>query len=754
MATVDKNFKVKNGLVVEGTSGTINGSEIITEDIITGGTQTNIAVTYDAQTKKVSFVAENGVADSSTDDLVEGLSNLYYTDARVESLIKSAINAGTQTNISVVYDTENNQLNFVAENGVADSTTDDLAEGVVNLYFTDQRAVNALAGLYDPTGSAATAESNANTFTTSAINALTTDEIEEGTTNLYFTNQRAIDAVGGSATSTNTPDTVVKRDGSGDFAAGTITADLSGNVAGTLTGNVNVTNGLDVTVGTISGEADAVSIDASAGNLELSSAADIVLTSATDVRLDPTGNAYVGSASAGNRIATQSDLDNLSSGLAWKQSVNVLANANVALTGSTPLSIDSHTVSDGYRVLLIAQSTATENGIYDMAITGGSYTLTRSADSDSNDELIGASVFVMEGTQYANTSWVQSNHYITAFANQDWNQFSGNGTVTAGNGIVVDGLEISIDSGVVATHSYVSDQIDAITTSVIEEGTNLYFTDQRAIDAVVNGAVDTDDIEEGATNLYFTDLRAQTAVATDIADAVAAGDITATPVYAAIDINNVAKQIATTTTVATAGAAVAHSFSKTAYRSAEYLVKVKYGTHTEISKVLLTLDTSDNIAITEYGIVGTNGTLGTVSAAINSGNVELQVTTANDNSTVLVYGTLLAEPQVIVTAASLIAAAGSLESGASGTWSSTNKFLGIGLGPGSSWGYVSTMQGAPGLSFTTLAQIEAALAADPGGYADSVYDIADAANGHITATYYGNTLHYYNINSSGNVISF
>lgn len=644
MATVDKNFKVKNGLVVEGTSGTINGSEIITEDIITGGTQTNIAVTYDAQTKTVSFVAENGVADSTTDDLVEGTSNLYYTDTRVKNVIDAAIANGTQTNIAVTYDDLTNTLSFTAENGVADSTTNDLAEGTVNLYFTNQRAIDALAGLYDPSGSAATAESNANSFTTSAINALTTNDIEEGTTNLYFTNQRAIDAVGGSATSTNTPDTVVKRDGSGNFAAGTITANVTGDVTGDLTGTVNVVNGASTTVGTVTGEANAVSIDASAGNLELSSAADIVLTSATDVRLDPTGNAYVGSASAGNRIATQADLDNLSSGLAWKQSVNVLANANVALTGSTPLSIDSHTVSDGYRVLLIAQSTATENGIYDMAITGGSYTLTRSADSDSNDELIGASVFVMEGTQYANTSWVQSNHYITAFANQDWNQFSGNGTVTAGNGIIVDGLQVSIDDGIVATHTYVGDQIDAITTSVIEEGTNLYFTNQRAVDAVINGSVNTDDIEEGSTNLYFTNSRAQTAVASDIATAVANGNIVATPEYAAIDINNVAKQIATTTTVATAGAAVAHSFSKTAYRSAEYLVKVKYGTHTEISKVLLTLDTSDNIAITEYGIVGTNGTLGTVSAAINGGNVELQVTTANNNSTVLVYGTLLAEP--------------------------------------------------------------------------------------------------------------
>jgi hypothetical protein len=56
----------------------------------------------------------------------------------------------------------------------------------------------------------------------------------------------------------------------------------------------------------------------------------------------------------------------------------------------------------------------------------------------------------------------------------------------------------------------------------------------------------------------------------------------------------------------------------------------------------LTLDTSDNIAITEYGIVGTNGASMTISADIDGANVRLLVTTANNTSTVTVVGTLLA----------------------------------------------------------------------------------------------------------------
>ena len=94
MATVTKDFRIKSGLVVEGTNGTINASDIITEDAITGGTQTNISVTYNPTTKLVSFVAENGVADSNTDALAEGSTNKYFTDERAQDAVGNAVGTG------------------------------------------------------------------------------------------------------------------------------------------------------------------------------------------------------------------------------------------------------------------------------------------------------------------------------------------------------------------------------------------------------------------------------------------------------------------------------------------------------------------------------------------------------------------------------------------------------------------------------------------------------------------------------------
>ena len=204
----------------------------------------------------------------------------------------------------------------------------------------------------------------------------------------------------------------------------------------------------------------------------------------------------------------------------------------------------------------------------------------------------------------------------------------------------------------------VSDISNHNTDDLSEGTTNKYFTDNRAKDAAgyilenatqtnvvisydeithqltvtaENGVADsdTDDLTEGTTNLYFTNARAVTAL-----EAV-------TPDFPAVEIASVAKQVAAEASVATASTNTAVSWAKADYRSAEFLVKIAEGSHTEVSKVILTLDTSDNVAVTEYAMVGTNGSLGSVSADVSGSDVRLRVITDNNNSTVSVVGTLL-----------------------------------------------------------------------------------------------------------------
>ena len=53
-----------------------------------------------------------GLALTNTDDLTEGTSNLYFSNERAQDAIDSAINAGIQTGITVTYSDSGNSINF------------------------------------------------------------------------------------------------------------------------------------------------------------------------------------------------------------------------------------------------------------------------------------------------------------------------------------------------------------------------------------------------------------------------------------------------------------------------------------------------------------------------------------------------------------------------------------------------------------------------------------------------------------------
>lgn len=163
------------------------------------------------------------------------------------------------------------------------------------------------------------------------------------------------------------------------------------------------------------------------------------------------GNAYIGSVAEDNKIATFGDLTALSSGLSWKESVHLLYNDPTPTlsgnSGTSPLVIDGHaalsTADNGYRIL-VTQGNDAGIYVYTENPDTNDWTLTRAADADTYTELKGAAVFVMEGTQYGATSWVQSSHYITDFTGQEWIQFSGQGTYIGSDSILIDGNQVSV----------------------------------------------------------------------------------------------------------------------------------------------------------------------------------------------------------------------------------------------------------------------------------------------------------------------
>jgi hypothetical protein len=286
-------------------------------------------------------------------------------------------------------------------------------------------------------------------------------------------------------------------------------------------------------VTSIAGTADQISLSGSTGSVTVSLPSAVTFPGTVTLHADPVADL---------QAATKAYVDAKVNGLTWKQAANVIATANVPLTGSTPLVVDSHTLSNGYRVVLTNQTTGTQNGIYSLAITSGSYTLSRATDGDAYAELVGASIFIEEGTAYGKTSWVQANHYLTDFSGQDWFQISGQGTYSAGNGLTLAGGSFSIDTSITVDKNtaqtltnktltsptisglYLSDNNIVIEGTADTNETTLVFTDPTADRTITfkdaSGTVaftsdipsTTDGLAEGSTNKYFTDERAQDAV--------------------------------------------------------------------------------------------------------------------------------------------------------------------------------------------------------------------------------------------------
>jgi hypothetical protein len=123
---------------------------------------------------------------------------------------------------------------------------------------------------------------------------------------------------------------------------------------------------------------------------------------------------------------------------------NGTSGVGATLTLSAGLSaIDGHTLTNGDRILVKNQATQAHNGMY---VRTSATVLTRSSDFDTAAEIGGGDfTFVENGTTYGSTGWVQTVEVLTVGTdNVIWQQFSGTGTFTAGDGLTVSGTQFNV----------------------------------------------------------------------------------------------------------------------------------------------------------------------------------------------------------------------------------------------------------------------------------------------------------------------
>ena len=159
-----------------------------TTGVISLGSIPNASLTNNSITINGSAVALGGTRTLGTDDVAEGATNLYHTTARARGAVSAGTGVSYNSSTGVISaDTSVMATKSYVDTAVAGKdNTDEITEGSTNLYFTNARARSAVSST---TGSA-----GYNSTTGVITIPSTTAHISEGA-NLYYTDGRARAAV-------------------------------------------------------------------------------------------------------------------------------------------------------------------------------------------------------------------------------------------------------------------------------------------------------------------------------------------------------------------------------------------------------------------------------------------------------------------------------------------------------------------------------------------------------------------------------
>jgi hypothetical protein len=542
MATVDKAFRIKNGLVVEGSTATVNGHDVLTKsiinakgdlivgtadnttDILTAGTNGYVLTADSNEAKGLKWAAAPAVGSFETSIVFEGATadsfetTLQVTDPTADRTITlpdvtgTVVTTGdtaTVTNAMLAGSIANDKLSnsAITINGTSTSLggsrtlgSDDIAEGSTNKYFTDERAQDAVGNAVG-NGLSYDDSTGAISVNTSTIQARVADVSDteigylNGVTSAIQTQLDAKFATANASTSNIS-------EGTNLYFTDERAQDAVGNSVG---------NGLDY-----DDSSGAISVDPSEFALSAVGA--------------PTGNVSLatykitslGTPTDSTDAATKAYVDSVTEGLHIHESARAATTANVNLANALENgdTLDGVTLATGDRVLVKNQTTQSENGIYVVQASGQP---TRATDFDTATEVdSGDFIFVYAGTVNASTGWVQTNKPATIGTDAIvFTQFSGSGTYLAGNGLTLTGNTFTINTTITADLSTAQTLTNKSISGSANTLTNIPNNALSNSAITINGTstslggtrtLGSDDIAEGSTNKYFTDERAQDAV--------------------------------------------------------------------------------------------------------------------------------------------------------------------------------------------------------------------------------------------------
>jgi hypothetical protein len=729
MATVVKDFRVKAGLVVEGSTATVNGKNIITAGTVdakgdllvgsaddtvirlpVGGTnghvltvdsstasglayaapaavgvfgesisfegatandfETTVAVTDPTADRTITFPDATGTVALTSDvtthaNLTEahGATGAVVGTTNTQTLTNKTLTS-PKINEDVVMSASSTELNIL--DGATLSTTElNYVDGVTSAIQTQLDAKSTESKTETLTNKSISLGSNTVTSTLAQLNTAISDADvatlagTETLTNKTFTSpvvsgltisDSSIVLEGSSADDNETTLTVTN-----PTADRTITfPDATGTV------QLRVADVEDTEIGYLNGVTSAIQTQLDA---------KLALAGGTMTGAIAMGTSKItglGDPTSAQDAATKSYVDGVAQGLDVKESVRLATTSNLVATygnsGTTltmdtagVLTIDSSNIGVNDRILIKNQSIPERNGIYTVTTQGiaddgrggaaVATVFTRASDATLAGGVFsfdaGAFTFVEEGTVNAGRGYVYNGH--TTYS---WSQFSGAGTFVAGNGLTLTGNSFSIDTTITADLSTAQTLTNKTLTSPTLTTPDLGTPSAGTLTNATGLPVATGISGLGAGIATFLATPSSANLISAVTDETGTGALVfantptlVTPNIGAATATSITLTdalLGTATATASTSATTIDTWSATTYSSAKYIVQMKKGTDIEVIELLVTVDGSNNVYLTEYADVISNAQLGTTDAVYSSGNVLLQVTGAASDTVVKV----------------------------------------------------------------------------------------------------------------------